>query len=157
MPRNGTKNLIPANMRTKEEVKKNSSKGGINSGITRRKQAEARKQARSLAEMLSVFVNAKAPIDPKKPKAIMEKMGIVDEEVTVLAMGCLNLAQRIAQGDLKSLELYNKLTEAQRVDLTTNGKEIKQEALSVHFVTTNKEYLDIMNEIQDRNEIDEED
>ena len=36
MPRDGTKNLIPSNRRSLEEVKKNSAKGGIKSGETRR-------------------------------------------------------------------------------------------------------------------------
>ena len=34
MPRDGTKNLIPTNRRSIEEVKKNAAKGGIKSGET---------------------------------------------------------------------------------------------------------------------------
>ncbi len=37
MPRDGSKNLIPFNQRTKEEVKEIAKKGGINSGESRRK------------------------------------------------------------------------------------------------------------------------
>ena len=36
MPRDGTKNLIPSNMRSLEEVKKHGAKGGVKSGETRR-------------------------------------------------------------------------------------------------------------------------
>lgn len=48
MPPNGTKNLIPFSERTKEEASKEGRKGGINSGKTRRKQAQLRKSVQSL-------------------------------------------------------------------------------------------------------------
>lgn len=48
MPPNGTKNLIPFSERSKEEAKEKGRKGGINSGKTRRKQAQLRKSVQSL-------------------------------------------------------------------------------------------------------------
>ena len=50
MPRNGTKNLIPTNRRSKEEVKKNASKGGKKSG-------EVRRQRRTLREELLALLS----------------------------------------------------------------------------------------------------
>ncbi len=44
MPRNGTKNLIPTNKRSKEEVKKNASKGGKKSGEVRRARKTLREE-----------------------------------------------------------------------------------------------------------------
>lgn len=49
MPRNGTKNLIPTNKRSKEEVRRNASKGGKKSGEVRR----ARKTLRE--ELLAIL------------------------------------------------------------------------------------------------------
>lgn len=51
MPRNGTKNLIPTNRRSKEEVKKNASKGGKKSG-------EVRRQRRTLREELLALLSS---------------------------------------------------------------------------------------------------
>lgn len=48
MPRDGTKNLIPANRRSKEEVKKNSSKGGKKSGEVRRARKTLREELLAL-------------------------------------------------------------------------------------------------------------
>ena len=50
MPRNGTKNLIPTNRRSKEEVRKNASKGGKKSG-------EVRRQRRTLREELLALLS----------------------------------------------------------------------------------------------------
>lgn len=50
MKNNSIKNLIPANLRSKEEVRKNSSKGGINSGKTRRFKKEMREILEKKAE-----------------------------------------------------------------------------------------------------------
>jgi len=44
MPRDGTKNLIPTNRRSKEEVKKNASKGGKISGEVRRSRRTLREE-----------------------------------------------------------------------------------------------------------------
>ena len=50
MKNNSIKNLIPANLRSKEEVRKNSSRGGINSGKTRRFKREMREILEKKAE-----------------------------------------------------------------------------------------------------------
>jgi hypothetical protein len=48
MPRNGTKNLKPMNTRSKEEVRKIASKGGKNSGESRRKRKTLREELLAL-------------------------------------------------------------------------------------------------------------
>lgn len=48
MPRDGTKNLIPTNRRSKEEVRRNSSKGGKKSGEVRRKRKTLREELLAL-------------------------------------------------------------------------------------------------------------
>lgn len=50
MPRDGTKNLIPTSKRSKEEVKKNSRKGGIRSGEARRRKRDIRLALEALLE-----------------------------------------------------------------------------------------------------------
>ena len=48
MPRDGTKNLIPTNRRSKEEVKRNASKGGKKSGEVRRARKTLREELLAL-------------------------------------------------------------------------------------------------------------
>ena len=48
MPRGNPQNLIPANKRSKEEVRKNSSKGGKRSGESRRKRKQLREELLAL-------------------------------------------------------------------------------------------------------------
>lgn len=53
MPRDGTKNLIPMNKRSKEEVKAIQRKGGINSGKSRR-------EKKTLKEILEMMLEIEA-------------------------------------------------------------------------------------------------
>lgn len=55
MPRDGTKNLIPSNKRSLEEVKKNSAKGGIKSGEVRRAKRDL---AKSFNQLLDVKITS---------------------------------------------------------------------------------------------------
>ena len=62
MPRGNPQNLIPANMRSKEEARKNSAKGGVNSGKSRRNKA-------LLRDCLAVLMEQKT-LDPESGKKI---------------------------------------------------------------------------------------
>ena len=46
----GIENLVPNSMRSSEEVRRNSAKGGVNSGKTRRAKADLRKVAQALLD-----------------------------------------------------------------------------------------------------------
>ena len=50
MPRDGTKNLIDMSQRSKEEAKEISARGGVNSGIARRKKKSMRESMAALLE-----------------------------------------------------------------------------------------------------------
>lgn len=62
MPRGNPQNLIPANMRSKEEVRKNSAKGGVNSGKARRNKA-------LLKDCINILMEQKV-LDPSTGKKI---------------------------------------------------------------------------------------
>lgn len=50
MPRDGSKNLVDMSMRSKDEVKEIASRGGVNSGIARRKKKSMRESMAALLE-----------------------------------------------------------------------------------------------------------
>ena len=62
MPRDGTKNLIPMNKRSEEEVKRMQRKGGINSGKARRNKA-------LLRDCIEILMEKKV-LDPESGKKI---------------------------------------------------------------------------------------
>lgn len=65
MPSDGTKNLIPTNKRSKDEVKRNSRKGGIKSG-------EVRRARKTLREELLVLLST-GDKQEKMSLALIEK------------------------------------------------------------------------------------
>ena len=99
MPRDGTKNLRPANQRSKEEAKKNGRKGGIKSGEARRKKRDMRAEMiaaldavdeEGLTErqkiILRVLKKAKSSDDPRWVKMAAELSGeMPDKKVSIEA------------------------------------------------------------------------
>jgi hypothetical protein len=76
MPRNGTKNLIPTNQRSKEEARRISQKGGINSG-------KARREKRDRKNFLKIILESKMNKDliPKGMLAALGMAGITLDEL----------------------------------------------------------------------------
>jgi hypothetical protein len=96
MPRNGTKNLIPMNMRTKEQQKEIARKGGI---ASQKKQ----KQNKTFKEMLRIIGDLQVQ-DPKLTKQL-EELGIPKEDITYSFL--VNYAQfqkAIKERDTRSAE-----------------------------------------------------
>lgn len=118
MPRNGTKNLKPYGVLTKEEQKKLTSMGGKAS-------VEARRRQKTLREMFETFGESK----PNKVVVEQfEKLGIpVDDDDTMLSCmfkwaGVKSFSRNTKVGDLvKFFEVFGKYTDqepAQKVEST---------------------------------------
>ena len=83
-----------------------------------------------------------------------------DELKAVLADKTRPMMQRIvAKGilDKKGIDILERVVDRaygkiQRIDLTSKGKQIKQDPLQVHFVTTTEEYNKVLSEIQKEKE-----
>jgi len=97
VPRDGTKNLIPQNKRTKEEQKEIARKGGQASGVTRRKQKTYKEMASLLAKM--------EPLDSGiKEKA--KQLGLKDSDITNGMLCTFSLMIKAQKGDVKAMELW---------------------------------------------------
>lgn len=105
-------NLIPITERSKSEQRKIQSKGGINSGISRRR-------AKTTAELINKMLSA--PIDPKDKESI-KKLAVTldDEELTNNAMICAGMMKAAANGNTKAFECLqnyqSKVVEIQDTD-----------------------------------------
>lgn len=70
---NGHENLIPANMRSKEENSENGRKGGVKSG-------EIRRQRKAMKENLELLLSL--DVQDKKMKGVMKFLGIDEDDMT---------------------------------------------------------------------------
>ena len=112
MPRDGTKNLIPTNRRSIEEVKKNAAKGGIKSGETRRKKRDL---AKSLNQMLDIKVKSNSIIKN------LDELGIDSKNATLETAA---LAGVVAAAHKGNVQAYYALKEAVE---EVNGTEAKED------------------------------
>ena len=76
MPRNGTNNLIPVTKRSKDEAREMSRKGGVNSGKTRRRQANLRAAFKEILKS-TVDIDGKKMTVPEALAAIATKKALI--------------------------------------------------------------------------------
>lgn len=88
------KDLIPMSERSKEEVKRIASKGGINSGKTRRKK-------KTMREAAQLVLNLKSP---DKIKAELKKLGIKDADAINQTAMLISILNRALKGDVRAAE-----------------------------------------------------
>lgn len=113
MPRDGTRNLVPMNKRTKEEQKKIATAGGIASGQARRK----KKTMQELAKLV-----AAAPVTRNSDKKALERIGVLlTEDMTNDALVISALFNRALEGDVKAIEKW--------IELSSEEEDNKIEAL----------------------------
>ena len=93
-------NLVPMNERSESEARELGQKGGIASGVARKKKAEWK----DILEMLGAK-KAKS----KKIKELMKELGIPDDEQTSDVAKMFNLDLRSQSGDPKALETEAKI------------------------------------------------
>lgn len=107
-------NLIPVHMRSKEEQRAISSKGGKASAIARRKRAELRRA-------LDIILTAE--VSNPKTKALLEEMGLPTDNQTLIA---LSLFQQAIKGDVRAAELIVKVVaEKDELDIQEQRERIK--------------------------------
>ena len=106
-------NLIPTNKRSKEEVRKNSSKGGKKSG-------EVRKQKAELKKLFMQFANMR-PTEKESKQLVA--MGFDSKDLTNMTAYVVSLFKNGAKGNSKALEIGVDLL------MDNNKKELENQRL----------------------------
>ena len=106
-------NLIPTNKRSKEEVRKNSSKGGKKSG-------EVRKQKAELKKLFMQFANMR-PTEKESKQLVA--MGFDSKDLTNMTAYVVSLFKNGAKGNSKALEIGVDLL------MNNNKKELENQRL----------------------------
>lgn len=91
-------NLIPANKRSKSEARENGSKGGIASGVARRKKANLRKAFETILQ---------AEVASPNVKKQLEELGFDSTNEMALAMVMM---QKAMKGNVRAFEQISRLT-----------------------------------------------
>lgn len=105
-------NLIPANKRSKSEARKNGSKGGVASGVARRKKANLKKAFETILQ---------AEVASPNVKKQLEELGFDSTNEMALAMVMM---QKAMKGNVRAFEQISKLTTTDAKD-TLDKKEQK--------------------------------
>lgn len=131
LPRDGTKNLKPMSERSKDEVKKIASKGGINSGKARRKKADLKKAFETLLSL---------DVTDKNIKKQLEDMGMDGSNEALLAFATF---QQAVKGNQKATENIIKLTNTKdKYDIQEQRERIKLLKLDNKERTENNKITD---------------
>lgn len=131
LPRDGTNNLKPMSERSKDEVKKIASKGGINSGKARRKKADLKKAFETLLSL---------DVTDKNIKKQLEDMGMDGSNEALLAFATF---QQAVKGNQKATENIIKLTNTKdKYDIQEQRERIKLLKLDNKERTENNKITD---------------
>ncbi len=131
-------NLIDMSKRSQEERKRLGSKGGKNS-------AEAKKVRKAMADILSQMINQPLPLNQKKARDALRKMGFTADEATNGALINLQLLNLALGGNvgvrdkLKAIEMIHKFVDGQKIDITTNGKDVKTDTVIVEVIDSREQ------------------
>lgn len=124
--------------RSQEERKRLGSKGGRNS-------AEAKKVRKAMADILNQMINQPLPLNQKKARDALRKMGFTADEATNGALINLQLLNLALGGNidvrvkLKAIEMIHKFVDGQKIDITTNGKDVKREPIIVEVIDSSEQ------------------
>lgn len=138
-------NLKPQNKRTKSEQREIAKMGGIASGKARRKKA-------NLKKALNTILTAEAT---NKTAAVLESLGF--ENTNEMAI-MLSLTQQALKGNVRAIELINKMATSEKDELDRKEQKarIKQLELSnkaaAEDTTVNDEQIIIVDEWQEDEE-----
>ena len=111
-------NLIHNSKRSPSEVRENGRKGGIASGKSRRKKA-------NLKNALNTILTAEAT---SKTAQILEELGF--ENTNEMAI-MLSLTQQAMKGNVKAIELINKMATSEKDDLDRKEQRARIKALEI--------------------------
>ena len=132
MPPNGTKNLIPSTQRSKEEVKKNSAKGGVKSG-------EVRRAKRDFAKTFNAILDMK--VKSQEVQGNLKKIGFDEKDVKSATMETAMLAGIVAAAHRGNVGAYQAIKDT--ID-EVNGTEEKENApVKIPAELLGKAYVDI--------------
>lgn len=113
-------------------------KGGRNS-------AEAKKVRKAMADILNQMINQPLPLNQKKARDALRKMGFTADEATNGALINLQLLNLALGGNidvrvkLKAIEMIHKFVDGQKIDITTNGKDVKREPIIVEVIDSSEQ------------------
>ncbi len=142
-------NLIPMNKQPPDVRKKLGSKGGRNSGKSRR-------EKRAMADVLRMMIEQPIPANQRNAVQALKKLGISSADATNAALINLQLVNLALSSSvdnktkLRAIELIHRFIDGQKVDVTTNGKDvakIQSDPLQLHIVTSTDEYKKILEEV----------
>lgn len=131
-------NLVPMNKQPPEVRKELGSKGGKNSGKIRR-------EKRAMYEILNAMINQPIAANQKKAREALKKLGINSADATngaLINLQLINLAlsgQVDAKVKLRAIELIHRFVDGQKLDVTTNGKDIAREPLMVEIIDSREQ------------------
>lgn len=140
MRNKGEQNLIPMNKQPPEVQRELSRKGGRNSGKSRR-------EKRAMAEILRMMIDQ--PIDKANATIVsaLKKVGISSEEATngaLINLQLMNLALSSSVDEktkLRAIEMIHRFIDGQKVDVTTNGKEVTHEPLVIEVIDSREQVI----------------
>lgn len=101
-------NLIPANKRTEEELRKMTRNGGLAS-------VKARREKKKLREMVEIFGSLKVD---KRNSRLMEDLGIDEEYHTRFMQGVVSLFSKANKGDVAAFNAIRDIIGEKPVDET---------------------------------------
>lgn len=122
------KNLIPANKRSKSEARKNGSKGGVASGVARRKKANLKKAFETILQ---------AEVASPNVKKQLEELGFDSTNEMALAMVMM---QKAMKGNVRAFEQISKLTTTDAKD-SLDKKEQKERIKSLQIKNKREEKM----------------
>lgn len=121
-------NLIPANQRSKSEARKNGSKGGVASGVARRKKANLKKAFETILQ---------AEVASPNVKKQLEELGFDSTNEMALAMVMM---QKAMKGNVRAFEQISKLTTTDVKD-SLDKKEQKERIKSLQIKNKREEKM----------------
>lgn len=138
MKKNNSQNLIPMNKQPPEVRRELGRKGGRNSGKSKR-------EKKALAETLRMMIEQ--PIDKKNEAVVnaLKKVGITSEEATngaLINLQLINLALSSNVDEktkLRAIEMIHRFIDGQKVDVTTNGKDVVQKPFVIEVIDSREQ------------------
>ena len=124
--------------RSQEERKRLGSKGGKNS-------AEAKKVRKAMTDILNQMINQPLPLNQKKARDALRRMGFAADEATNGALINLQLLNLALGGNidtrvkLKAIEMIHKFIDGQKIDITTNGKDMQREPIVIEVIDSREQ------------------
>ena len=116
-------NLIPANKRTEEELRKMTRNGGLAS-------VKARREKKKLREMVEIFGSLKVD---KRNSRLMEDLGIDEEYHTRFMQGVVSLFSKANKGDVAAFNAIRDIIGEKPVDETKVTGSVQTE-ISIELI-----------------------